>query len=109
MPRKIQTFQLEDGSEIAVEVQAAPGEAERIANARDEIVDQTGRKFGDALRTVQKAAAEVLHGFSKTLEPDELELAFGLKFSAKVGVVLASTDAEATLVLKAKWTRATNT
>ena len=105
MARKIQVFKLEDGSEIAVEVQAAPGEEERIANAQGEIVEQTGRNFSDALKAVQQAAAEVLHGFSNTLEPNELELSFGLKFSAKAGIVLASTDAEATLALKAKWIR----
>ena len=106
MVRKIQTFQLEDGSSIAVEVEAAPGEEERIANTQGEVVEQTNKTFGAALKTVQQAMAEVLEGFSKTLDPNELELNFGLKFSAKAGVVLASTDAEATLTLRAKWKKA---
>ncbi len=101
--RKVQVFDLEGGGKVAVEVEAAPGEEERIANARVQVVDDTGQKFGRALEGVQQAAAEILEGFSKALQPAELELAFGLKFSAKAGVVLASTDAEATLSLRAKW------
>lgn len=58
---------------------------------------------------MQQATAEVLRGFRSKLAPNELELAFGLKFSGKVGVVLASTDAEATLTLKATWKSAPQT
>ncbi len=106
MAHKIQLFDLEDGSKIAVEVRAEGGEEERIANTRDAIVEETGRKFGDALVAVQQAAGDVLKGFKTALDPSELELTFGLKFSGKVGVVLASSDAEATLCLKAKWVKA---
>lgn len=103
MSKKIQTFVLRGGGVVAVEVQAAAGEEERIASSREEIVEETGRKFADALRSVEDATKEVLDGFASALRPDQLELSFGLKFSAKVGVVLASTDAEATLTLKATW------
>ena len=43
MARKIQIFELKDGGKVAVEVETAPGEEERIANARDVIVEETGR------------------------------------------------------------------
>lgn len=105
MARKIQTFELEGGGTVAVEVEAMLGEEERIANRRDEIIETTGQKFGDALAGVERATKEVLDGFASALQPDTLELAFGLKFSAKAGVVLASTDAEATLTLKATWSK----
>lgn len=88
---------------IALSIGPSVIEGLQLANIRDVIVEETGRKFGDALEAVQQAAAEVLRGFRSKLAPDELELAFGLKFSGKVGVVLASTDAEATFTLKAKW------
>jgi hypothetical protein len=107
MPRKIQIFELEGGGKVAVEVEAAPGEEERIASTKDVIVEEIGQKFSNALGGVQKAAAEVLSGFRSKLAPDELELAFGLKFSGKFGVVLVSTDAEATFTVKAKWTNKT--
>jgi integrase len=45
----------------------------------------------EASRLRTSDAAEVLHGFRGKLAPDELELAFGLEFSGKVGVVLTST------------------
>ena len=96
-------FQLDDGATVAIEVTAAPGEEERISSAREEVVEETGRRFSDALKGVEKATREILDGFATTLQPEQLELTFGLKFSAKAGVVLASTDAEATLSLKATW------
>ena len=104
MVGKIQTFLLGDGDTIAIEVDAVPGE-ERLDNLPGGVVEDTHRAFGDALKTVQKATAEVLDGFRDTLNPSELELSFGLKFSAQAGVVLASTDAQATLTLRAKWKR----
>lgn len=104
MAHKIQMFELADGSKVAIEVAAAPGDEERIAMSKDVLVEETGRSFTDSLAAAQQAAAEVLSGFRTKLVPDELELAFGLKFSGKVGVVLASSEAEATLTLKAKWT-----
>lgn len=107
MARKIQIFELEEGGSVAVEVEVAPGEEERIANSAGEVVEETGRTFGEALKSVQQAAAEVLLGFSEKLDPNELELTFGLKFSAKAGMVLASTDAQASMTLKAKWQKQT--
>ncbi len=103
MSRKIQFFELADGGKVAVEVRSSPAEEERIAASRDEVVEETGRKFSDALRGVEAATKEILSGFAAALEPEELELEFGLKFSAKAGIVLASTDAEATLTMKAVW------
>ena len=105
MSSKIQIFELKGGGQVAVEVETAPGEQERIANAREQVVEETGKNFSDALEGVQKAAAEVLNGFADALEPNELELTFGLKFSAAAGVVLASAEAEATMSLKAKWVK----
>lgn len=103
MTRLIQYYQLQQGGSIAVEVDAESGDEERIANVRGEVVEETGKQFGDALKSVQQAAAEVLTGFAKSLSTDELELKFGLKFSAKAGLVFASADAEATMMLRALW------
>ncbi|MDS9467082.1 CU044_2847 family protein [Paracoccus sp. MBLB3053] len=103
MATKIQTFALESGGTVAVEVAASGGEEERISSSKAEIVEDTGRKFTDALKGVEEATREILEGFATALKPEQLELTFGLKFSAKAGIVLASTDAEATLSLKATW------
>ena len=103
MATKIQIFELENGHKFAVEVAASEAEEARISSSRTEIVEETGKKFSEALKGVEGAAHEILEGFASALAPDQLELSFGLKFSAKAGVVLASTDAEATLPLKATW------
>lgn len=103
MVSKIQVFNLDDGATVSVEVDVNPGEAERISTSRKRIVEETGKSFNEALDGVQRAAAVVLEGFSESLKPNELELSFGLKFSAEAGVLLASADAQATMSLTAKW------
>lgn len=103
MARKIQTFLLDDGSTVAVEVEALPGEAELMSSRGEEVVEDTQKQFTQALAGAEKASREVLETFRDGLRPDTLELSFGLKFSAKAGVVLASVDAEATFALKATW------
>ncbi|MGI9511093.1 MAG: CU044_2847 family protein [Geminicoccaceae bacterium] len=103
MAHKIQTYKLSDGGTVAVEVEALPREAERISSSHKELVEETGQSFSAALHSAQTAAAEVIEGFREKLKPDELTLTFGLKFSTKTGIVLASADAQATLQLTAKW------
>lgn len=99
---KILMFHTENGVAVAVEALMTPGEEERMASA-GEIVEQTNQRFSDALRGVEAAAQEILSGFAESLKPEQLELTFGLKFNAKVGVILASADTEASMTLKATW------
>lgn len=103
MTGKIQTFILSDGSTVAVEAEPLFGEEELISTGREEIVVETQKRFTEALSSAAAASREVLETFSTQLKPDRLELSFGLKFSAKAGIVLASANAEATIVVKAIW------
>lgn len=103
MKPQIQLFDLDDGGTVAVEVSVPDGHEERISRSTDVIVEHTGRKFSDALRGVESATRDIMNGFAERLKPDELELKFGLKFSAQAGIVLASADTEATLTMKAVW------
>lgn len=103
MTGKIQTFILSDGSTVAVEAEPLSGAEDLISTRRDEILDETQKRFTEALSGAAAASREVLETFSTQLKPDSLELSFGLKFSAKAGIILASADAEATIVVKAVW------
>jgi hypothetical protein len=95
---KVLSFKLSnDRGTVYVEV--PPDKDDLLGKTGADVVKDAGQSFSQALT----AAQEVLDGFVKTLKPSELELSFGLKFSAKAGVVIASTDAEATLSLTAKW------
>ena len=100
---RILIFELDDGGKVAVEADRVAETEERISSTRDDVVDDTGKRFSEAIEGIEGAAKQVLTGFATALEPQELQLSFGLKFSAKAGMVIASADAEATMVLKATW------
>lgn len=104
MLRRLETYELEQGGTVSVEVDASPAEIERISSGRDRIVT-TGRQFTEALQTAQKAASEAVAAFSEALKPDELELSFGIKLAAAAGVIITSASSEANFQLKAKWVR----
>ncbi|MGH4028958.1 CU044_2847 family protein [Actinomycetota bacterium Odt1-20B] len=70
-----------------------------------EIHDVQGR-FEDALDSVRGAAEAALRAFRTTvLNPDEIELEFGVKLNAAAGAVIAKTSAEGHLTVKLSWTR----
>ncbi|MEU6581547.1 CU044_2847 family protein [Nocardia sp. NPDC046763] len=73
-----------------------------------------GETFTQASRSVQAALDNVIKPVIETIgvrlvqgvhPPDSMELEFGLKLSAKVGVVLSSTEAEAHITVKMAWKR----
>lgn len=105
---KIQLFNLENGGKIAVEASVLPAEEERISTSKEKIVEETNKSFSIALKSVQQAAEEVTEGFIKKLNPDELQLTFGLKFTAEAGVILASASAESTMEIQIVWKKENN-
>jgi|UPI00035E0FCD hypothetical protein len=64
---------------------------------------QAGGHFQDAIAHIRPAAEAVLHALAEMNQPDEINLEFGVKFSAKVGAILASADSEATFKVSLKW------
>ena len=51
-----------------------------------------------------KPVAKALFGaFEEFNNPQEIQLEFGVKFSAKAGVIFASADSEATFKVSLKW------
>jgi len=59
--------------------------------------------FQDAIAHIRPAAEAVLQSLTEMNSPDEINLEFGVKFSAKVGAILASADSEATFKVSLKW------
>lgn len=70
-----------------------------------EIHDVEGR-FESALGNVRGAAMSALRTFrDRALDPDTIELEFGVKLSAAAGAVIAKTAAEGHLMVKLTWSR----
>src|SRR6266566_3989342 len=100
--KQLVEYELEDGSTILVEVDLPEAGLER-AGRGDQIV-KAKERFGDALEQIKPIAHTV---FSKLggLAADEIGVAFGIKLSAKVGVILASADTEANFTVSLTWKR----
>lgn len=59
----------------------------------------------EALRRVQSALAQVSDAV-KELQPDEMEIEFGLKVGGESGVIIAKGTAEVNFAVRVLWKRA---
>ena len=74
------------------------------AGRTDEEAKKAAERLSESLKHVKPAAGTVLNAFKGMNTPDEIGMEFGVKFSGKVGVMLASVDSEATFKVSLKWT-----
>src|SRR5215469_11268086 len=97
---------LSDGETILAEI---TGQVEDLAPVGSRGRDVVGRLPGsltDALGRVQVFAGEVLSRMKEYHQPpDRVSVEFGLMFSAKAGVYIAESSAEAHLNVTAEWSR----
>ncbi|PPD04690.1 MAG: hypothetical protein CTY29_04310 [Methylobacter sp.] len=92
-------YEMENDAVIYIEATDEMG-VERISGDR---MSSAAEKFEQALSHI-KPVAKALHvAFEELNKPKEINMEFGIKFSAKAGVVFASADSEATFVIKLKW------
>lgn len=99
-------FELEGSGTIIVEVDWPESRMERTSRG-DSIVKAT-KSFDQALDHIKPAAQTVIAKLRSLADaPDEMEIEFGLKFAAKAGVVIASSDTEANFKVVMKWRRDT--
>ncbi|MFF4268617.1 CU044_2847 family protein [Streptomyces sp. NPDC001536] len=97
-------FKTDDGAVIAVEA-ADDIRGSRLVS-RDGTV-QAARTFENALDGVRSAAEAALRVFRDgALQPDGVEIEFGVKLSAETGAIIAKGSAEGHLVVKLTWTPA---
>ncbi|MFC0254548.1 CU044_2847 family protein [Massilia consociata] len=92
------------GGRVLVETQeAATGSVVRGVGVA-EVTEKVGKSFEDALSVIH-SVAEAAMNTCKGLDvaPDLVEVEFGLKFGAKVDVVIAKGIAEGNLRIKLAW------
>ncbi|MER6343937.1 CU044_2847 family protein [Streptomyces sp. NPDC001595] len=95
-------FKTEDGALIVVE--AADDESGARLVSRGDGPAQAARTFEGALGGVRAAAESALRVFRDgTLQPDSVELEFGVKLTAEAGAVIAKGAAEGHLIVKLSW------
>ena len=96
---------LNDGSSVIVEVEET--ESEGVVRAgRGEVIAKAAQTLEAALDRVRPTASVVIAKLRDlAVTPSEISVEFGLKFSAKAGVYIASADTEANFKVSLKWTR----
>ncbi|MGH7847309.1 MAG: CU044_2847 family protein [Candidatus Binatia bacterium] len=103
--KQLVEFPLEGGGSIVVEVEGAAGGPGVVRGGRPgEIIDQAKQSFETALEKLKPAAAAIIAKLRDLSEPpDEIEVEFGIKLNADVGVILASAGAEANYTVTLTW------
>lgn len=106
--KELVRFQLEDGGSVLFETDARYGGAvsgpqliARGSGAPE--ATPAEEKFETVIARIRPAAQQVLDALRGLNTPKEIQLEFGLKFSAKAGVVIASADSEASFKVSVKW------
>lgn len=96
-------FGLNGGGSVIVEVDEEPGvtRVSRQGRIRDARVT-----FETALTEVRDAATAALTQFrAMALQPDEVEIALGVRLDAEVGAVIAKTSLQGNFEVRLKWQR----
>ena len=98
-------YKLDNGDIVYIEVEDRPGGGGmQQAGRTGEEAKKAAERLSESLKHVKPAAETVLNAFKGMNTPDEIGMEFGVKFSGKVGVMLASVDSEATFKVSLKWT-----
>jgi hypothetical protein len=99
---------LSNGETILAEVTGQVEDLAPVGSRSREIVGRLPGALGDGLDRVQAFAGEVLSRMREYPQPpDRVSVEFGLTFSAKAGVYIAESTAEAHLTVTAEWSRPT--
>lgn len=96
-----------DEGPVVVEVDSRdPGFRSVARRGEDGEIHEVEGRFESALNNVRGAAISALRTFrDRALDPDAIELEFGVKLSAVAGAVIARTAAEGHLTVKLTWSR----
>lgn len=103
--RRLIEFLTNDGTPIFVEVDM-PNEGGLVEASPGDVVIRAGQTFQQALQNVRPAAEAIIDTLRNVSEPpDEIQVAFGIKLNAEVGVVLTSAAIEANYNVTLVWKR----
>ncbi|MES9524380.1 CU044_2847 family protein [Streptomyces capoamus] len=97
-------FEGPEGSELVVEVVDDTSGLELVSRREDGIVEAR-RRLQESLRSTLPTLRSVVDT-ALGLAPQEMEIEFGMKFTAEAGVVVARTATEGHFALRLRWTRA---
>ncbi|MGX4657830.1 CU044_2847 family protein [Micromonospora sp. SCSIO 07396] len=98
---ELMRFQTDSGSVV---VEVAEGEIGFELVDRDSVIADTRRKLEGAFAEVRDGAEAALRVFrDSSLNPDEVEVEFGVKLNAEAGAIIAKTSVEGHFQIKLAW------
>lgn len=102
--KRLIEYQLSSGGSLIAEVdEPGPEGGPQHASLRDYLTPQSAHvTFEEALDKVKPAAIAMKDKLS-SLQPDRIEVEFGLKMNADVGAILASAGVEANYKITLAW------
>jgi hypothetical protein len=100
--KRLVEFKLEDGSPVYVEVEEVVTGGQKVA-VNPQGIDQAQVHFLDAIKRIKPAAEAVLGVFQGANGPNEVDLEFGIKLTAKAGAIFTSLEGDATFKVTLKW------
>ena len=97
---------LSDGETILADVTGQVEDLAPVGSRGREVIGRLPGALSDGLDRVQAFAGEVLSRMREYHQPpDRVSVEFGLTFSAKAGVYIAESAAQAHLTVTAEWSR----
>ena len=103
--KRLVDFPLEDGNHMLVEIEETD-QGGLVQASLSETIVKAQQTLEKSLEKVKPAAKYIIQQLRELHdEPNEVEVAFGLKLSADAGAVLASASAEANYTVKLKWVK----
>lgn len=104
MAKQLVEFQTGEGKSVFVELEVTE-DGSGLAGV-DGVVARAKDSFDEAIQMIRPIADVVVQNLSNLASaPDQVNVEFGVKLSAKAGIIIASTDAEANLKVSLTWTR----
>lgn len=100
--KQLVEFKLDDGSSVVFETDALSDGPQRVGRGSNK-PDIADEKFEAVASRIRPAAQVILNALKELNTPSEIGLEFGLKFSAKTGVIVASADSEVNFKVSIKW------
>lgn len=89
-----------NGSKVLIEATDEQG-IERISDKNKPV--KASEKFEQAVSHIKPVAEALFGSLEEFNNPKKIQLEFGVKFSAKAGIIFASADSEAAFKITLKW------
>ena len=78
-------------------------------NAAETIVVKAEKTFDNAMESVRKVSSSVISKIKNIADsPDEIQVEFGISFTASAGVVISKVETEAHMTLTLSWKKKAN-